>query len=114
MPHYIYSRESSGHSFFESKLDLSNSMNFPIDVVVLSDRQNEERKTRKVLLIKRHLYGTMPSLDDHKNVDCCRKNVIFSFYALNIFSTGKFNLINRSLSIWFTFIIATHVLTTRV
>ena len=86
--HVIYSRESRGHSFIESNLDLSNQENFPIAVVTLSDEHNERHKT-KVYSIKRHRYGTMLSLDDHKNVDCCSKDVIFSFSAYNVSRTGK-------------------------
>ena len=86
--HVIYSRESRGHSFIESNLDLSNQGNFPIDVVTLSDEHDERHKT-KVYSIKRHRYGTMLSLDDHKNVDCCSKDVIFSFSAYNVSRTGK-------------------------
>ena len=86
--HVIYSRESRGHSFIESNLDLSNQENFPIAVVTLSDEHNERHKT-KVYSIKRHRYGTMLSLDDHKNVDCCSKDAVFSFSAYNVSRTGK-------------------------
>jgi len=86
--HVIYSRESRGHSFIESNLDLSNQGNFPIDVVTLRDGHDERHKT-KVYSIKRHRYGTMLSLDDHKNVDCCSKDVIFAFSAYNVSRTGK-------------------------
>ena len=86
--HVIYSRESRGHSFIESNLDLSNQRNFPIDVVTLSDGRDERHKT-KVYSIKRHRYGTMLSLDDYKNVDCCSKDAVFSFSAYNVSRTGK-------------------------
>ena len=86
--HVIYSRESRGHSFIESNLDLSNQGNFPIDVVTLSDGHDERHKT-KVYSIKRHRYGTMLSLDDYKNVDCCSKDAVFSFSAYNVSRTGK-------------------------
>ena len=57
-------------------------------MVTLSDGRDERHKT-KVYSIKRHRYGTMLSLDDHKNVDCCSKDVIFSFSAYNVSRTGK-------------------------
>lgn len=86
--HVVYSRESRGHSLIESNLDLSNQGNFPIDVVTLSD-ENDERHKTKVYSIKRHRYGTMLSLYDHKNVDCYSKDAVFSFSAYNVSRTGK-------------------------
>ena len=97
--HVIYSRESRGHSFIESNLDLSNQENFPIAVVTLSDEHNERHKT-KVYSIKRHRYGTMLSLDDHKNVDCCSKDVIFSFRAYNVSRTGKRKMKEKRHLVW--------------
>lgn len=89
VPHFIYSRESGRRSFVTSTLDLSVYRNFPIDIVVPSRAQDLQRETRKIYLIGRHSYGAMFSLNDLINLNCCRRNTIFSFYAFNVTEPGK-------------------------
>ena len=89
VPYFIYSRESSGHGFVSSTLDLYRYTDFPMDMVVLKSAQGLRHETRKIYLFGRHKYGVMLSLDDHRNVNCCRRDIIFSFYAFNVTEPGE-------------------------
>ena len=87
-PYFIYSEASSGQSFVSSKLDPSNYENFPLDVVVLNNG-SVGRDSREIYLIDRSINGPMISLDGHKNMNCCKGKVNFSFYAYNVTESGK-------------------------
>ena len=87
-PFFVYPGAFSRQTFVSSKLDLSNYTNFPIDVVVLSNRE-PPHNSRKIYVIDRSTYGPMISLDDHKTVNCCKGKLNFSFYAHNITESGK-------------------------
>lgn len=85
--YFIYSEASSDHSFFSSKLDHSNYKKYPLDVVVLN-KETAGHNARRVYLIERSSYGPMISLDDHRNVSCCKGKQNFSFYAHNVTALG--------------------------
>lgn len=87
--YFIYSQESSGHSFFSTTLDLYRYTDFPMDMVVLNSAQDLQHETRKIYLFDRQKYGVMLSLDDYRNVGCCRRDIIFSFYAFNVTEPGE-------------------------
>ena len=86
--YFLYPGAASRQSFVTSKLDLSDYKNFPLGVVVLNN-DGERRNSRKVYLINRRNYSPMISLDDHRNMNCCKGNVKFSFYAFNVTEPGK-------------------------
>lgn len=92
--HFIYSRDSSGPGFITSTLDLYRYANFPIGIVALSSEKNPERETRKIYVIGRHRYGAMISLNDHSNMNCCRRDAIYAFDAFNVSQLGERNYLN--------------------
>ena len=85
-PYFIYSGLYSRSSFVTSSLDLSNTGNFPLDVVVLG-RAGDNSK--KINLINRSSYGQMISVGVYTNDNCCARKIVFSFYALDVTKPGK-------------------------
>ena len=86
IPYFIYSGLYRRPSLVASVLDVSNSRNFPLDVVVQSSAGNN---SRTISLVDMNAYGHMISLEDYENNNCCTGKIVFSFYALNITEPGK-------------------------
>ena len=72
-------------------LDVSNYLNFPLGVVVLSRTGNS---SRRINLVDRRPYSHMITVGDHGNNDCCARRILFSFYAVNVAKPGKRITIN--------------------
>lgn len=85
-PYFIYSGLYSKSSFVTSFLDLSNTANFPLDVVVLGRAGSN---STKINFISRSPYRPMISVGDYTNDYCCAEKILFSFYALNVTKPGR-------------------------
>lgn len=83
---FIYSGLYSRTSFVTSDLDLSNTANFPLGVIVLSGSGSN---STKINLISRSPYGQMISVGDYTNNNCCARKIVFSFYALDVTKPGR-------------------------
>lgn len=84
--YFIYSGLYSKSSFVTSFLDLSNTANFPLDVVVLGRARSN---STKINFISRSPYGPMISVGDYTSDYCCAGKIVFSFYALNVTKPGR-------------------------
>ena len=85
-PYFIYSGLYSRSSFVTPYLYLSNTGNFPLDVVVLGEA---ESNSRKINLINRSAYGQMITVGEYTNDICCARKIVFSFYALDVIKPGR-------------------------
>lgn len=92
-PYFIYSGLYIRPSFVTSSFDLSNTRNFPLDVVILGRAGSN---SRKINLINRSPYGQMISLGDYTNDNCCARKIVFSFYALDVTKPGRRTKIKNS------------------
>ena len=87
-PYFIYPKALKGNSFVNTKLDISNYNNYPLDVAVLSHKELSQNCS-KIFFISRDRVGPMITLEDHSFMDCCKSKTGFSFYACNISESGK-------------------------
>lgn len=94
-PYFIYSGLYSRPSLVTSYLDLSNTGNFPLDVVVLRGAGNN---SRKINLINRSPYRQMISVGDYTNDNCCARKIVFSFYALDVTKPGRKTIAKTALT----------------
>ncbi len=67
-------------------MDLSNSRNFPLDVVVGSTAGSN---SKRINLVDRSPNVHMISLGDHRDDKCCASKIVFSFYAVNVTQPGE-------------------------
>ena len=87
-PYFIYPKALKGNSFVNTKLDISNYNNYPLDVAVLSHKELSQNCS-KIFFISRDRVGPMITLEDHSFMDCCKSKTGFSFYACNVSKSGK-------------------------
>lgn len=94
-PYFIYSGLYSRPSLVTSYLDLSNTGNFPLDVVVL---RGAGSNSRKINLINRSPYGQMISVGDYTNDNYCARKIVFSFFALDVIKPGRKTIAKTALT----------------
>lgn len=90
-PYFIYPKALKGNSFVNTKLDISNYNNYPLDVAALSHKELSQNCS-KIFFISRDRVGPMITLEDHSFMDCCKSKTGFSFYACNVSKSGSHSI----------------------
>ena len=85
-PYFIYSGVYAAPSIISSVFNVSNYLNFPLDVVVLN---RTGKSSRRINVVDRRPYSHMITFGDDSNDDCCARKIVLSFYAVNVTQPGK-------------------------